>query len=173
MAYARFSRNQEVCLLIKKVYSTVWRIVPRDGNAKSKFGQPVRASDNIKLEHCATNHCLSNDHITYRNDFGDELEVSCLNAATMRKGQILANETEGTQVRENVVKATTDQNSWVFHLAENEEQAAPVETTAQYGAENVFADIRTVLAGAGSMGVRNFARALSTNAPAVISAPEL
>jgi hypothetical protein len=108
LAYARFSRNQEVCLHIKKAYNTTWRIIPTNGVVSTKLGQPICANEPIRLEHCATSHSLSNDHITYRNDFGDELEVSCLNAATKRKGQILANETGGTHVRENTQKVTTD-----------------------------------------------------------------
>lgn len=96
LAYARFSRNQEVCLSNKKSYETTWRIIPTSGIVSERAGEPVRAFEAVKIEHCATNHCLSNDFINYRNDFGDELEVSCLNIATKRKGQILANENVGT-----------------------------------------------------------------------------
>ena len=41
MAFARFSRNQEVCLHTKPTYNTVWRIVPIIGNRKDQRGQPV------------------------------------------------------------------------------------------------------------------------------------
>ena len=58
---------------------------------------PPRAPD---LEHCATTQLLSNDRIPYRNDFGNEMEVSCMSAATKHKTQMLAGEYNGERVRE-------------------------------------------------------------------------
>jgi hypothetical protein len=45
LAFARFSRNQEVCLLNKSAYSTVWKIWPAQGLRANKLGQPVLASE--------------------------------------------------------------------------------------------------------------------------------
>lgn len=92
----------------KRNYNAVWRIVTSTNVANERFGEPVRVTEPIKIEHCATSHCLSNDFITYKNDFGDELEVSALNAATKLKAQILASEFTGTKVRENTSKHTYD-----------------------------------------------------------------
>ena len=40
MAFARFSRNQEVCLHVKPIYNTVWTIVSgAPGMAKNAYGK--------------------------------------------------------------------------------------------------------------------------------------
>ena len=85
LAFARFSRNQEVCLLNGSTYNTVWKIWPAEGHRNQGMGSPVIASQKIILEHCATTQLLSNDRIPYRNDFGNEMEVSCMSAATKHK----------------------------------------------------------------------------------------
>ena len=85
LAFARFSRNQEVSLLNKSTYNTVWKIWPVGANRGAKQGQPVLAADKVSFEHCATTQLLSNDRIPYRNDFGNEMEVSCMSAATKHK----------------------------------------------------------------------------------------
>ena len=54
LAFARFSRNQEVCLLNKSTYNTVWKIWPASGVRSAKNGHPVLATDAVCLEHCAT-----------------------------------------------------------------------------------------------------------------------
>ena len=54
LAFARFSRNQEVCLLNGSGYNTVWKIWPAEGHRNGGMGQPVIASQKIILEHCAT-----------------------------------------------------------------------------------------------------------------------
>jgi hypothetical protein len=100
LAFARFSRNQEVSLLNKSTYNTSWKIWPVQGTRASKQGQPVLATDAVMLEHCATTQLLSNDRIPYRNDFGNEMEVSCMSAATKHKTQMLAGEYNGERVRE-------------------------------------------------------------------------
>lgn len=67
LAFARFSRNQEVCLLNKCTYNTVWKIWPAEGIRGNKAGQPVLCTDKVMFEHCATSQQLSNDRIDYRN----------------------------------------------------------------------------------------------------------
>jgi len=59
--YARFSRNQEVCLATKPAYNTVWRIIPLDGNISTLIGQPVQGNTQLIIEHCATKEFLAND----------------------------------------------------------------------------------------------------------------
>jgi hypothetical protein len=112
LAFARFSRNQEVCLLNKVTYSTSWKIWPAVGLRNVKNGQPVIATDSVMFEHCATTQLLSNDRIPYRNDFGNEMEVSCMSAATKHKTQMLAGEYNGERVRENDNKGVTGKNHW-------------------------------------------------------------
>ena len=100
LAFARFSRNQEVCLLNGSGYNTVWKIWPAEIARTQGIGSPVLAAQKIVLEHCATTQLLSNDRIPYRNDFGNEMEVSCMSAATKHKTQMLAGEYNGERVRE-------------------------------------------------------------------------
>jgi hypothetical protein len=50
LAYARFSRNQEVCLHVQPTYNTVWRIMPTPGNGL--YNDPVRADVPVIFEHC-------------------------------------------------------------------------------------------------------------------------
>lgn len=71
-----------MCLHTKPTYNTVWRIISTDGKAS---GAPVCAGEPLRLEHCGTMQSLSTDNITYRNDFGNEMEVSCLNNSTNSK----------------------------------------------------------------------------------------
>jgi dolichyl-phosphate-mannose--protein O-mannosyl transferase len=91
-------------LTTKKSFNTVWRIQPRSGSREDRRGEPVYASDAIILEHVGTNQNLSNDKIPYRNDFGNEMEVSAFNITTKGKTQLLAGETTGHLVRENTHK---------------------------------------------------------------------
>ena len=158
LCYARFSRNQEVCLHVKNIYNTVWKIIPAHGDRKERLGQPVSASEPIMLEHAATNQCLSNDRITYRNDFGNELEVSAMSQATKSKSQILANETAGTKVRENTHKAVSNQNHWVIQLASDPSAEAPVAEAPKYTAEQMVQEIKDKLKSRGAMMIRGIGR---------------
>ena len=132
MAFARFSRNQEVCLLNKSNYNTMWKIWPAVGQRSVKLGHPVIATDQIMLEHCATTQLLSNDRIPYRNDFGNEMEVSCMSAATKHKTQMLAGEYNGERVRENDNKGVNGKNFWQIVLSEDVSGAAPVQAPPKY-----------------------------------------
>ena len=55
MVFARFSRNQEVCLHTKPNYNTVWKIFPGQGLLKARAGQPVMASEKVLFAHLGTN----------------------------------------------------------------------------------------------------------------------
>ena len=52
LSYARFSRNQEVCLSTECNYNTVWRVMPTPGNGF--YGEEVKSGVPVVLEHCAT-----------------------------------------------------------------------------------------------------------------------
>ena len=135
MSYARFSRNQEVCINNQKVYNTMWRILPAVGGQKDRMGEVVRAGEPIMFDHCATKQYLFSDKIDYRNDFGIEYEVSAMCAATKSKTQILANENKGTQVRENIHKGVPATNYWSIELSTDPSTDTPVEAVAEYNAD--------------------------------------
>ena len=158
LAFARFSRNQEVSLINQKVYNTMWVIQPAYGNLKDRQGEVVRATEPILLHHCATNQYLYTDKIDYRNQFGIEYEVSALCAATKSKTQILANENKGTQVRENVHKNVPQQNYWTIELSADPEAAQPVAVTAPQTAEEILAEIKATLKSRGAMAIRGIGR---------------
>ena len=67
LAFARFSRNQEVCMSYKPIYNTVWTILPPAGNGSPLIGTPVQANTELLIVHGATKEFLSNDHINYGN----------------------------------------------------------------------------------------------------------
>jgi len=157
LAYARFSRNQEVCLHVQPTYNTVWRIMPTPGNGY--YNEPVRADVPLIFEHCQTQQYLSNDHITYRNDFGNELEVSAKALATNSKTQILIGEQTGMKTRESCPKAVPEQNHWTFVLADSP-AAAEVQQEAEprYSADKMISDIKETLKKRGAMMIRGIAR---------------
>lgn len=110
------------------------------------------------LEHCATTQCLSNDRIPYRNDFGNELEVSCMSAATKHKTQMLAGEYNGERVRESQVKAVNPRNHWQFILSEDAAGAEPVAPPQRYDGTQMINDIKETLKRRGSMAIRGIGR---------------
>lgn len=86
LAFARFSRNQEVCMITKNVYNTVWKIVHANPNLRvSTIGEPVPANEELVIEHCATAQFLSSDKINYGNEFGMEYEVSVYSQTSNNK----------------------------------------------------------------------------------------
>ena len=158
LAFARFSRNQEVCLLNKSTYNTVWKIWPVVGTRTAKAGQPVLATDQVVFEHCATTQLLSNDRIPYRNDFGNEMEVSCMSAATKHKTQMLACEYNGERVRENEHKAINGKNFWNIVLSESAAGAEPVVAPPRYEGAQMIQDIKETLKRRGAMAIRGIGR---------------
>lgn len=73
--------------------------MPTPGNGY--YNDVVKAGVPVILEHCSTQQYLSNDKIPYKNDFGNELEVSAKTLATKNKTQILAREKIGEITRES------------------------------------------------------------------------
>lgn len=65
-----------------------------------------------------------------------------MSASTKHKTQILLNESQGTQVRENVHKFTANQNTWQFLMASCPEEAAPVSAVSKISANDLLALIR-------------------------------
>ena len=142
----------------KVTYSTSWKIWPAVGTRVAKNGQPVIATDQIMLEHCATTQLLSNDRIPYRNDFGNEMEVSCMSAATKHKTQMLAGEYNGERVRENDNKSVSGKNFWTICLSDDPTAAAPVEAAPRYDGAQMVQDIKDTLKRRGAMSIRGIGR---------------
>jgi hypothetical protein len=69
----------------QKVYTTMWNILPANGNLKDRMGEVARSGEPVIFEHCATKQYLFCDNIAYRNMFGNEFEVSCKTAAAKAK----------------------------------------------------------------------------------------
>ena len=158
MAFARFSRNQEVCLHSTPTYNTVWRIVPATGNRKALKGQPVQIDQQVMLEHCGTANLLSSDKIQYRNDFGNEQEVSCMTSATKNKTQMLAGEYNGEKVREEQHKSVNPTNYWTIEMAKDASEAEPIDDAPKYDGAQMIQDIKDTLTRRGSMQIRGLGR---------------
>lgn len=115
LCYARFSRNQEVCMHIKKNYNTVWTVEDMSPvTRKSSMGKSVPANGGIVLRHCATGNMLASDLVDYRNDYGMEYEVCVNSFATKNKSQNLALESAGAIGSDTPTKFQQDQNVWMF-----------------------------------------------------------
>jgi len=158
MAFARFSRNQEVSLHTKANGSTVWRILSAQGPAQHRLGEVVLQGDDFVLEHCGTCNCLSNEKIAYRNDFGNEWEVSAKTSCTKAKTQLLAGEYNGERTLETTNKGINKNNYWSFVLA-SDPAAATVPTPApKYDPTTLIQDLKEALKARGSMTIRGLAR---------------
>ena len=133
LAFARFSRNQEVCLIAKNIYNTVWRIVHANPNLRvSSMGQPVPANEGLIIEHCATAAFLSSDNISYCNEFGKEYEVSVCSQTTNNKTQALSLEKVGKLTVDQPTKHQFDQNIWSILTAADPSLAEPVKAAVKY-----------------------------------------
>lgn len=96
----------------KANYNTVWKILPPDGPASSLLGCPVQAGTELYIEHCGTKEYLANNDISYGNQFGNELEVSCKKHVVQHKPQQLFNEQVGKAVINLSQKEIHTPNVW-------------------------------------------------------------
>lgn len=140
LAYARFSRNQEVSLHSQPNFNTVWRILATPGNGY--YNETVKAGVPIVLEHCATSQNLSTDKIPYRNDFGNEYEVSAKSNATLRKTQMCGKERTGEMVREGTAKDIGFQNHWKFELSAEPSNTPEEASKVKYSGVKMVEDMR-------------------------------
>lgn len=94
--HSPISRLQEASVSTKSSFSCTWIIDSLDPNFRfERQGEPVVASDPVLIRHCQTSHYLASDLVKYKNDFGQEYEVSVHSFATKNKSQNLALEKEG------------------------------------------------------------------------------
>ena len=110
------------------------------------------------LEHAGTSQLLSSDKIQYRNDFGNECEVSCMTNATKSKTQMLAGEYNGEKVREEQHKFVSPNNHWTIEMAQDASEAEPIEDAPKYDGEQMIKDIKETLTRRGSMQIRGLGR---------------
>ena len=110
------------------------------------------------LEHCGTANLLSSDNIGYRNDFGNECEVSCMSSSTKSKTQMLAGEYNGEKVREEQHKKVTPTNYWSIEMAKDAAEAEPIDDAPQYDGAQMIQDIKETLSRRGSMQIRGLGR---------------
>lgn len=158
LAFARFSRNQEVCMVTKNIYNTVWKIVHVNPNFRvSSIGQPVTAHDEIVIEHCATAQFLSSDKIKYMNEFGLEYEVSVFSQTTNNKSQALNLEKVGKLTVDQPTKLQADSNTWAILTALDPALAEPVDEV-KYTTEDLIREVKDKLKERGSLGIRGLSR---------------
>ena len=163
-------------MLGKKIHNTVWKVFPAECARTVKLGHPVLSHEKVIFEHAPTVQYLSSDKIAYRNDFGGEFEVSCKGASVANKTQMLADEFNGTLVRENSHKNVGAQNHWQICTATDASQAEPVAFVPKYTGQEILADIKQKLLKRGSMAIRGLGivfRALDDNRNPQVDMQEL
>jgi hypothetical protein len=162
MIFARFSRNQEVCLSSKNVYNATWKILALHPNDRvPTLGQPVQANAPVIIEHCATAHFLASDLINYRNNFGMEFEVCVHSYSTKNKSQALQLEQTGKLTREQPTKFQHPQNSWRILTATDPAAAEPIVEAPRYSAEDLIKEIKAKLVTRGTMSIRGLGKVFS------------
>jgi hypothetical protein len=104
-SFARYSRQQEVCLTTGRGWNTVWECVCLDPQFRLEMeGQPIMSNAPMAVLHCQTNQFLASDKIKYYNEFGSEYELFCKNYLDGQRGQL------GTRDR----RGLGEQNRWCF-----------------------------------------------------------
>ena len=82
--------------MLKNNHNTIWVLEHPDPNQRLEMvGQPVQADDSVLLKHEMTNQWLAADSKTYKNTFGNELEVMAHNFLVQNKTQNLIQEKRG------------------------------------------------------------------------------
>ena len=77
-------------MITKPIYNTAWKILHMNPSQRvPTVGQPVKANEEVIIEHCATAQFLSSDKIKYVNEFGQEYEVSVSSQTSNNKTQAL------------------------------------------------------------------------------------
>jgi hypothetical protein len=157
--FARFSRNQEVCLSAKSVYNTVWRILHSNPNHRNNtLSEPVKADHHVMIEHCATSQYLASDKIDYRSDFGMEFEVSVASYSSNNKSQALNLEKVGKLTVDQPTKLNFDQNVWTIVTAPDPSFSEPVKQAPKYNAQDLINDIKQKLSARGTLAIRGLGR---------------
>ncbi|KAK9828612.1 hypothetical protein WJX72_001036 [[Myrmecia] bisecta] len=127
--YAKLSRHQIVGLTSRTSYDAAWTVLtPDPAQRVISEGLPVLAGVPVLLQHCATNQDLCLEGVTFRNDLGEEHEVSGHTAHSNSKRDVCVHANAG-KVRGQLEKMEQPANHWLFigafahHDGEDEPQA--------------------------------------------------
>lgn len=110
------------------------------------------------IRHCQTSHYLASDLVKYKNDFGQEYEVSVNSFATKNRSQNLALEKEGKLTGDIPSKFQEDQNIFYILTAPSPSYATPIEELNKFSIEDLIEDIRYKIIERSSNGIREIAR---------------
>ena len=134
----------------------IWHVDP---NVRfTTKSEPVPVNEPIVIEHCATAHYLASDAFEYKNDFGNELEVSVHSYATLNKSQALALEKTGKLTRDLPTKFQNDQNIWCFLSSNDPSTDYKVVEPGKMTHEDLVRIVKQKLLEKGAYGIRGLAR---------------
>lgn len=120
---SKFSRHQEVSVIAKDVFNTVWVFEYADPKVRFEMGgQPIRANEPVLIKHCFTSQWLASDNVPYRNDFGEEFEVFGHSFQHHNKTQNLIAEKTGRTTIDIPLRNQNPQNVWTVLTAQDKSQ---------------------------------------------------
>ncbi len=159
LGYSRFSRNQEVCMDVQKIYNTVWEVEHFDPNTRlEKMGLLVESNNPIIIKHCATCHYLASDLLEYRNDFGTEYEVNVHCYSAKNKSQNLELEAKGAISSGMPTKFVEEKNLWSICTSPDPKFDYEIEDDQKYTIQTLLKDLKAKLLQRGAYGIRGLGR---------------
>lgn len=160
--YARFSRYQEVSVWPVAEANTIW--VAEHVDPKARFehnGVPIPANAPLILKHSLTGQWLASDRTPYRNDFGNEFEVSCHSFLVAKKTQQLGSEKQGKVTIDIPSRQQENQNIWMIVTASDPTQEREnLPQDAELSVGQVLLQIKEKLQERGPFGVRAMMKGL-------------
>jgi hypothetical protein len=125
-SFSKVSRNQEVSANLQPAAAdTVWVAVYKDCNQRFEMeGQNVPTNAEIVIQHRATKSALASDKLNVYNDFGNEFEVCCRTAISLKKKQVCLQDKYGFTTSDIPVRPEESQNHWAFLSASVPPEAA-------------------------------------------------
>lgn len=146
-------------MILKDVYDCVWEIEHVDPKVRFEvYGDKVPANEAVLIKHSNTNHFLASDNVKYKNQYGDEFEVSVKSYAQTKKTQNLALEKTGNLTSDVPTKYQEDQNIWMICTAPDPSYAVELEGDEEYTFEDLLKDIKNRLLERSSFGIRGLSR---------------
>ncbi len=122
------------------------------------YGEKVPANEPVLIKHSNTNHYLASDLVKYKNQYGDEYEVSVKSYAQTKKTQNLALEKTGMLTSDVPTKYQEDQNIWMICTAPDPSYAVALEGEEEYTFEDLMREIKGRLLERSSFGIRGLGR---------------
>ena len=158
-SFAKFSRYQEVCMNSVRGPNTIW--IAERADSKIRFesqGTPLIANSDILIKHNQTGQWLSSDNINYRNDFGNEFEVSCHSYLNARKTQQLGSEKVGKITGDIPTRLQGIQNVWRVFTSDSPDAAEEKDEEQLKSPEVILNTVKKVLLERGAYGIRGLAK---------------